>query len=361
MDGQSISEAEFDALLAIVKKEADEMEASCHLFPTAFEVETAVAFLYCRTADIMLLETGMGGRLDSTNIVTQPLVTVLTSISMDHMYVLCDTLEKIALEITGIIRQGVSCVSNPANKRVKHVLLDRCSVLKAPYISSDEYRILDADEGHTRFLFQAETYEIFLPGLFQVENAVTAILALQQACASLNARKSDALNKWHHIPNLQEKISALEDIRIVKRGLAAAFWPARLEHVSDSPDIYLDGAHNLDACIRLRESILRYFHDRPKILIAGVLRDKEYEKMMAQIMPLAFGALTVTPDSQRALDGAVLADICRLYCANVVNCVRMSDVLDEANKMCGQCFGKRPVVIAFGSLSYLGELRRWIE
>lgn len=375
IDGKNMDEEVFYKLLSRVKQEADEMEAFEGLFPTAFEVETAVAFLYCQDVDIMLLETGMGGRLDSTNVVSKPLVTVMSSISMDHMAFLGDTLEKIAMEKAGILRAGVPCVSNPANIRVEKVLCGACEALGAPYISAvkseqdiaadidvqdnetqflskPDYHMIDADSRHTRFVFQGMEYEIYLPGLFQVENAVTAILAVQQACRYL-------------------KPQLAKDTRCIKRGLARAVWPFRLEHVAEEPDIYLDGAHNEDACIRLRESIASFFADRPKIFIVGVLKDKEYDKMMAWMMPLASGVFTVTPNNPRALEGSILAEVCQKYCGHAVSCDNLEQAVQQATALCERLShesieceennGNSPVIIAFGSLSYLGELKKWIE
>lgn len=360
IDGENITEEVFEKLLMQVKVAADRMEQEMNLFPTAFEVETAVAFLYCGQADVMLLETGMGGRLDSTNVVPEPLVTVLASISMDHMQFLGNTIEEIAREKAGILRQSVACVSSPANARnakLEQTIMDCCAQAKALYVTDTVDEVLESDTEHTVFLYQDEQYEIHLPGLFQVDNAVTAILAVREVVSSwrrFHWQTGDGAKHW------QKAAISLQKTDTIREGLAAATWPVRFERVKAPVEIYLDGAHNEDACIRLRESVERFFKGRYIIYIIGVLKDKEYGKMMGLMAPSADEIYTVTPDNPRALPAEQLAGVCEQYCGQVKKCTSIGHAYVQAKGAFEQMKACKPVIIAFGSLSYLGELKRCI-
>lgn len=362
IDGRNIGEADFLMLLSRVKEKADALELEGTCFPTAFEVETAVAFLYCRQADVMLLETGMGGRLDATNVIERPLVTVMASISMDHMQFLGDTIEQIAAEKAGILRTGVTCVSNPANVRVGQVIKNQCLTVGAEYVMPKAYSVLEADERHTVFAYADTLYEIHLPGLFQVDNCVTAIVAVKTAAEAWRRRlavlrtEGEAVGCTDGVGRLLAALDRVSQTDCVQAGVSHAYWPFRLEHVAAAPDIYLDGAHNTDACEKLRLSIKQYFAGRPLIYIAGVLQDKEYEKMMEILAPLAVHIYTVTPPGKRGLDGRRLAEVCSAYCGSVRACGSVAQAVCEARQKAAGM--DRPVILAFGSLSYLGDLKK---
>ncbi len=334
VNGIYMSELDFAHYATLIKKEVDVLEAQ-GLYPTAFEVETAIAFLYCKdNSDIMLLETGMGGRLDSTNVVDRPLCTVLASISKDHMQFLGDTLEEIAMEKAGILRTGVLCVSNAANVRVEDTLKSVCESICAEYRMGLAH-IISQDKEKTKFSFDGENYEIHLLGNYQVDNAVTAIMASQEAMKRLDGELS---------------------VSTIQAGLKKTKWSGRMEQVGEYPDFYVDGAHNVDACSRLKTTVGTYFGDCEKIFIIGILKDKEYEAMMQIIAPEACVIYTVTPQNARGLDGNLLAQVCRKYC----NHVNAMESLDEAVKVAKELAlstDKKSVVIAFGSLSYIGSIK----
>lgn len=360
INGENISEETFEALLMQVKEVCGVLERDMHLFPTAFEVETAVAFLYCGQADVLLLETGMGGRLDSTNVVPRPLVTVLTSVSMDHMQFLGSSLEEIAREKAGILRRAVPCVSNPANARdegLDATLRECCCKTGVRYVMPQAGEVLECDVSHTVFLYKGERYVIHMPGLFQVDNAVTAIETVREAALSAEGfcRQDRAVGR--HWRMAAEAVKKPETIRA---GLEAAAWQVRFERIEAPVEIYLDGAHNVDACIRLRESVERYFKKRYLIFIIGVLRDKEYGKMMAVMAPLAGEIYTVAPDNFRALPAKTLGLECGKYCERVTACESVGQAYGKAAEAFFGVQGQAPVILAFGSLSYLGELKRCI-
>ena len=358
IDGENIPEETFEALLMRVKAVSDEIERELNLYPTAFEVETAVAFCYCAQADVMLLETGMGGRLDSTNVVPAPLVTVLASISMDHMQYLGNTVSEIAREKAGILRPGVACVSNPANARdekLEMTIRECCNQVGASYVTAQDYEVTKSNADHTVFIYEDARYEIHMPGLFQVDNAVTAILAVREAVLSIESfawKKETVKKHWETAAN------AIRKGDVIREGLAAATWQARFERADTSVELYLDGAHNVDACVRLRESVEKYFTGRYMICIIGVLRDKEYEKMMGEMAPLADEIYTVTPDSPRALPAYALAGECEKYCDEVTACDSVGQAYAGAKAAYWRRQDDKPVILAFGSLSYLGELKK---
>lgn len=367
IDGENISEHAFSEYMKQVMAAVEIVEAK-GLYPTAFEVETALAFLYCGQADIMLLETGMGGRLDSTNVVPEPLVTVIASISMDHMQFLGDSLGMITREKAGILRPYICCVSNPSNTKspeIDGMLRTCCEQVQAVYVPvTDPYTILEADERHTRFTFQHQEYEIHMPGLFQVENAVTAIKAVQAAAVAWMAALADdgrGGSVFPRSPHIDQGIACLTKAQVIRAGLADTKWPVRFEHIDAPVDLYMDGAHNEDACIRLKESVERYFRHRYVIMMIGILKDKAYETMMKIMAPLAQEIYTVTPQNARGLDGAVLADVCRQYCDRVTSCGSLMHACRAAFDSGAEHRDKNPVILCFGSLSYLGDMKREVQ
>ncbi len=337
-----ISETEFAELLSKVK----EAMKACKVTLSVFEAETVLFFLYAkRHADIMLMETGMGGRLDATNVIKKPLVTVLASISMDHMQYLGDTIEEIAREKCGILREGVPCVSSPANSYIEGTIKECCGDIKAPYICPEAPADISMQHGITTFSYEGEAYSLPLLGSYQAENAVTAMVALREA-------EKELLKRGGHILSISEDI--------IREGLAKTEWNGRLQRVLDEPEFYLDGAHNIDACKRLSEFIKSSFTNREIIYIIGVLKDKEYEKMMAELVPLAREMIIVTPKNARGLKGEELLKVCDALKSDDSVLMHEEDDIGNAAILSIEIAKKykAPVIISWGSLSYMGEIRK---
>lgn len=331
-----MSEEDFSKYLDIVKDKVIEMENDGFSSPTAFEIETAVSFIYFldKKVDFVLLETGMGGRLDGTNVVARPICEVMASISMDHMQFLGDTIDKIAYEKAGIIMPDTICVSYPNGAQSLSVIENECRKNKATLITvnKDDALIKSQTIDFTKFSYKGMDLTIKLLGKHQVLNSITAI----EVCNVLRDKGYDVLDA--HIVN----------------GLCNTTWPGRFEIIGHNPIVIRDGAHNENAAYCLADTIQNHFTNKPIIYIIGMLRDKEYEKVLEITGTFAKTIYTITPPGIRGLESHILAKVAREYCDNVIDrgYTDIKDVLSEATDMAG----REGVVIVFGSLSYIGQL-----
>lgn len=322
--------------VALIREKCDEMAAEGLPHPTPFEIETALGFLYFKEkkCDIVVLEAGMGGLLDATNIIENTVAAVLTSISMDHMKFLGNSLEEIAVQKAGILKKGCAAVSSAQRPEVMAVIEKKAAVLHCPLTVSNFGEIAHAKYGLEKQQFDYAGYQkltISLAGRFQPENAALAVDVL----AVLGERG---------FPVTEASL---------RQGLKETVWPGRFTIIGKKPYFIADGAHNEDAAGRLAESIEFYFTNRRIIYIMGVLKDKEYEKVIELTHSYADQIITVTPPGNpRALPAYDLA--CAV--ARVHKNVTAVDSLEEAVEMSMLLAGKDDVIIAFGSLSYLGRL-----
>ena len=341
--GRMITQSALCACLEQVKAAAEAMAAEGMPHPTAFEVETAVAFLYFadRKCDIVVLETGLGGAQDATNVVRTTLVAAFSSISMDHMDILGDTLEKIATVKSGIIKDKCYVISAKQAPEVMKVLRQASTLHKAKFFTADVSRAKNIRYGMTKQRFTYDKYkdvEITLPGQFQTENAVVALEVI------------GALGRLGY-PVPEDKL---------RQGMTQTRWPGRFEVIGKNPLFIADGAHNEDASVRLAQSIRFYFTNRKIIYIMGMLRDKEYDKVIRNTYELAEHIITVTPPvRERAMHAYDLAQAVRQY----HNSVTVADSVQEAVELAYllAAADKDYIIIAFGSLSYLGELMHVVE
>ncbi len=324
-----ISEARMCQVLEKVAFHVDGMIRDGFDSPTAFEIETAMAFLYFyeEKVDYVLVECGMGGLLDATNVIDKPIVVGFASISMDHMEFLGDTIEAITKQKTGILKRGCTCVSYPQLDNVRKVITEACGKENIPLIYADEtcLNIISYDIDKTEFIYKGKSYTIKLLGEHQIKNAITAI-------------------------EIAALIDGVEDSHI-SQGLEATTWPGRMTKVADAPLMFVDGAHNEDAWLYLRDSINKYFTNKSIIYIIGVLKDKEYDKMIDILKDTMTHAITVTPNTPRGLDKAILA---RLLEEVGVSC-DMADSSEEAISLAKSIAGDEDVILVSGSLSFIGE------
>lgn len=338
VDGRMITQAGLCKYLEPVKAAAASMAAEGLPHPTLFEVETAVAFLFFqdKECDLVVLETGLGGALDATNVVEQTLAAVFSSISMDHMDILGDSLEEIATAKAGIIKNKCYVISAQQNPEVMKVLRQAALLKKGKFLTADVSRAKHVRYGVTKQCFDYDRYknlEISMLGQFQVENAVLAVETVM------------ALGRCgYKIP--EEKL---------RRGLAQTRWPGRFDVIAKNPLFIADGAHNEDAAKKLSESIRFYFTNRKIIYIMGMLRDKEADKVIRDTFTLASHIITVTPPAgDRAMPALDLAQTAREYHGAVTAADCVQEAVEIAYLLAGK--DKDAVIIAFGSLSYLGEL-----
>ena len=335
VNGRMISRKALCEGLELIRQHAEEMEAQGWQPPTLFETETALAFWYFvkKRCDIVVLEVGMGGTEDATNIIKNTLAAVITSISYDHMGVLGNTLEEIAEKKAGIIKNGAAVVSGSQSSEVLKVIQKSCQEHQNRLRLTETPEKVKYGLSKQSFTYHGRRYTISLAGSWQPENACVALEVIE-------ALRSQG-------------ISVSEDA--VKSGLEKTEWIGRFTILKKKPLFIMDGAHNENAAERLRDSLKLYFPGQKFIFIMGVLRDKEYDKMLAVMMPLAQYVITVTPpENPRALAAYDLAVEVKKY-HELVTAV---DSLEEAVEMAGLLAGKEYVTIAFGSLSYLGRLQR---
>lgn len=337
INGRMISKKSLCGYVERIKAVCDAMEEEGLPHPTPFEFETALGFLYFKEkhCDIVVLETGMGGTTDATNIITTTLIAVLASVSMDHMQFLGNTLTEIAGVKAGIIKEGIPVVSTWQEPEAEAVFRKTCREKGAVLHPADreKAKLTGATERGLRFSYKGHTgMKLSLRGTYQLANAAAALEVL------------DCLREkfGYHLP--EEKI---------KTAFAEIVWPGRFEKIAKKPDFYIDGAHNEAAAKSLAETVRFYFTNRKIIYIMGVLKDKEYDKIIQATYPLADSIITVkTPHNERAMDAYELAQAVAVYHRKVT----VADSLEEAVEMAYLIAGDDAVIIAFGSLSYLGEL-----
>ena len=303
--------------------------------PTSFEIETAMGILYLsqQQVDYAVIEVGLGGRLDATNVFEHPLCCVITSISMDHMQYLGETLAMIATEKAGIIKSGATVVTINSNPEILKVLETVCKQKESSLtiVSKDRVAAVRYSPEQTDFTYQQQEYSIKLLGDFQISNAILAIQAMKE------------------LNNLGHRISK----EAIIMGLSKAKWSGRFEILATEPYFLIDGAHNEDAAEQLKKALQVYFPKRRLIFIMGVLADKDYERILQITAPLAQIIYTITPDNYRALASTQLAIEAKKYC--------LGDVVDAGTTAAAITYAyqeatKDDVILAFGSLSYLSEI-----
>ena len=310
----------------------------CDFYPTLFEIETALAFWYfekmnCR---LVVLEAGLGGTDDATNVIEKPLVAVITSISMDHMALLGNDIMEIAANKAGIIKDNCRTVILPQDDTIINLFRNKTAKLT---VAPCPQRI-KTGAAKTSFSYQGdnnfEKLELGLLGSYQPANACVSIRVIEEL--------------------IREGFNIGE--KSIRKALKDASWPGRFSIIADKPLIIMDGAHNEGAALALKQSVDDYFKDKPLVYIMGVLRDKEYEKVMEIMAGRAVAIVTLTPPSNiRALPGLELAKAAKKYCSNVTT----ADSVEEALEIAEILAGKKCAILAFGSLSYLGRLKNAVS
>lgn len=286
LSGQPISDSDLAEMTALVRPHADAMEDS----PTEFELITAIGLLYFarKGCDVVVLETGMGGRLDSTNIIKSPLLSVITGISIDHAAYLGDTVEAIAAEKAGIIKAGTPVLWGGRDKNARGVIAAQAERMGVTMHATEDTPLTVREISLTGATVDYGAYRnIHIPllGSYQPRNLANVLAALP----------------------LLEKAGLTLPERAVREGLANVRWRGRFEKLSDTPLILSDGAHNPEGIAAAAESIRLYFGNRPVLLLMGVMADKDYRGMVGDLAPLAARVFTLTPDNPRALSADALA------------------------------------------------------
>lgn len=303
--------------------------------PTAFELGTALALLTFQQqkVDVMVIEVGIGGRLDPTNVIT-PLVSVITAIGLDHMQILGDTLTKIAGEKAGIIKPETPVVCHPAEAEAAQVFAQRAEALHAPLIQLAATQIRNVQSG--RYGSEAD-YDVQgvrlhvatpLPGAHQLTNTLTALNAL----TALSTRG---------FPISQEAM---------RQGMAQVRWPARLEWAGN---VLLDGGHNPQGIAALMDYVQTWLRDTHRVLVTGVLEDHLQPDMLQSLSELGQEIITITPDSPRAMQGERLTELLR----RLGKPAQYAPGIHEAMQLAQQKVGSEGVVLVAGSLYLAGAVR----
>ena len=341
VDGEKINKESLAAHVTAIAEASRDMQEKNAGTPTIFEVETVLAFLYFQEmkCDIAVIETGMGGALDATNIIDTTVLEVITSISMDHMEFLGDTLAKIAGQKAGIIKPDTRVVSARQEPEAARVIEDTCRQQNCRLQTVDPEALTRVCYGYERQSFSYkdwENVEIALAGKYQVSNAALALEAVE------------ALRALGY---------ALPENK-VREGFLRTEWRGRFTLIGRDPVIVMDGAHNPAAARTLRDSLVLYFPGKTLHFIFGMFRDKDYRGVIALTAPLAKDIITVeTPGNPRALPAEELARAV----AEVNPSVEAADSISQAVRKSLDRAAKEDVIVIFGSLSYLGEAEKEVK
>lgn len=341
VNGRMITKKALGEGMELVKAACGSMVAKGLQHPTPFEVETALAFWYFQRmqCDIVVLETGMGGLMDATNVITTTLAAVIVSIGKDHMKFLGNTVEEIAGQKAGIIKNGCNVICMKQQDSVMQVLEGEVRR------KNGLLQIADAGQAsHIRYGIEKQQFdyagmkklEIRLSGQFQIANAAVAIETVR-----VISKRGFPVSE-----------------QAIRKGLEETRWAGRFTVAARKPLFIVDGAHNEDAAEKLAKSIEFYFTNKRIIYIMGMLKDKEYDKVIELTYKYADQIITVTPpENPRAMPAYELAR----EIAKVHTKVTAVDSLEEAVEMGRLLAGKDDVIVAFGSLSYLGRLMKLLE
>ncbi len=353
IDGVDIEDEELADIVAYVKPFAESMED----VPTEFELITAIAFVYFvrHGCDYVVLECGMGGRLDSTNVIDgeSVVLSIITGIAMDHTAFLGDTPEKIAAEKAGIVKGGVPVlfggVHAPIGAEAGESEVDplACEAVirkaavrtGAPYVRVDANRLANVrcalDGAHLDFGEYNDLY-VSLPGIYQPYNAATVLTAI------------DVLR--------QRGLSVPE--RAVREGLGAVRWPGRFEILSEAPLLISDGGHNLEGIDAAVGSVKAYFGKERIQLLTGVMADKDYAHMVRRMSEVAARVYTVRPDNSRALDSDAYAEVFR---QNGIPAHGFSTVQEAVFAAMDAGRADGVATLCLGSLYMYGEVKAAVE
>ena len=341
--------------------------------PTIFEVETAMAFLYFyqKKCDYVLLEVGMGGRTDATNLIRKPVCSVITSVSMDHMQFLGNTLTEIAQAKAGIIKKDCPVVTIMQKAEAMEAIKAEAEKQHARLSVADVSKVSVENDTLSEIKFG-------YPGLGTVKTRLTGTYQVENCCLAVTVLKD---------------VLGIADQTILD-GIQNTVWPGRFEVIGEQPLFIIDGAHNEDAALQLSASVEKYFTNIPITYIIGVLADKEHKKVLEAMLPYAGAVFTVTPDNPRAMRAEELASEAEKIVdylwkekagrpekaqgagnspqgaenspqgAGVMGSlpkVRACSSMKKAVQLALEHTKKDGVILAFGSLSYLKEIRQIMQ
>lgn len=328
IDGQMI-EKETLATLTQKVQQAERILLEEGVDPlTEFEIVTAIGFLYFQNCDITVLEVGLGGRFDATNVIERPLASVICALSLDHTEYLGDTIEKIAFEKAGIVKKGCPVILYNANAPAAvKVLQERCAEMDAPLTVCGSPAEVSSDAEGTQFTYKGTEYFLSLRGIHQANNAVTALETLQA---------------------IREQFPCSPGA--IQRGLTQAFISARLECIRKDPFIFVDGGHNKQGIDALLQAMDTMDELREPVIIFGMMKDKPYQYAVRQLASRAKAFLAVQPPLPRAMTTFDLKNIADLFCDDCTACDSYEEAARLAKEKCGTA------ILVCGSLYFTGDM-----
>lgn len=337
VDGRDIGDGDLALVTEQVKAAAETLGAPL----TVFELITAAGMLYFarEKCDVVVLEAGLGGRFDATNVIGPPDCAVIANIGLDHTAILGGTVEQIAAEKAGIIKSGAGvALYEPEQDSVLDVIARACRDRGASLrvADFDELEPLsDGLDGQTFCYCDGTPLFLPLPGDHQLRNAATALEAVEL---------------------LRERGFQIRE-EAIERGLAETRWPARFELVAEQPYFVVDGGHNPQCAAAIAENLLYYFPDRRRVLLIGMLKDKDADSVLETLAPAADAFVCAAPDSPRALAPAELGEKLRAFEKPVFLCESAPEAAETARRAAG----RDGAVCACGSLYLAGELLEYFE
>lgn len=352
VDGRSIPETDYQELFEEISGIGQQLEEGGLARPTIFEVQTAMAytFFFRSGCDVAVIETGLGGDLDATNVTKSTIAAVFTPISLDHTKLLGGTLAEIAGHKSGIMKSGVPVFSAEQEPEAMRVLLERAGALGCTFFTAQQSceAVLQADGCYIFTLPGFSNCKLGLPGSYQVGNAALAVTVLQ----TLKAQKNGILSE------LRE-----EDFKqAVYKGLQNARLLGRMECIGHEPDVLLDGAHNPGAAVCLKRALSAAYPDTPRIFLMGAFADKDYMRVAETVIEKEICVLTLqAPGVRGEAAEELLKKLRRItafaQAAYTDTSEALSAVLKKAQEY-QQEHGIWPVIVCFGSLSWLAAAKQ---
>ncbi len=334
INGEMIPQEDLARLTEQVKIACDSLKET--ETPTEFEIVAAIGFLWFQEqcCDIVVLETGLGGRFDATNVIEQPLASVICSISLDHTAFLGDTIRQIAFEKAGIIKKNCPIILYAANPREAiDEIRKQADLMNAPLIMGTPLNGNCNANGCT-FTYKGAEYSISLCGAHQINNAVTVLETLFY------------LRETKKIAFTEEQL---------REGLLKAYIPARLDRICNDPPIFTDGGHNKDGIDSLVAAMDQLPQLQRPVIIFGMLKDKPYQYAVQKLALRAKAFLTVSPAHPRAMTAFDLKNMADLYCDDCVACDTYAEAARLAKEKCDGA------ILVAGSLYMLGDMTRELK
>ena len=332
VNGTPISDGDLAELTARIRPIADAMKDK----PTEFELITAVAFAYfaAQSCDVVILEVGLGGRLDSTNVIEHPLLSIITDIDLDHTAILGDTVEAIAAEKAGIIKPDCPCLYGGRDNGAERTICQTALARSAPVYRVDRSSCKISAMTLAGTVFDFGSYHdlrLSLLGSYQPSNAATVLEAL----------------------SIIEKQGISVSEQAIREGLASVRWPARFELLREDPIVLYDGGHNPHGIAAAVSSIKQYFPERKVNLLMGVMKDKNHDEMIGMLAEIAHEVFTVRPENPRALAADALADELK---SHQISATPFTDFGDAVRAALTASRDEHRPLIALGSLYLYGSV-----